>query len=134
MWDFLKIYFKEIWLIVYHSPHIDIPIPKGVKIKLLGDSSIFTRTLQKLGNTKAEHVESSMGCTFSNEVLFQGKKNWKWYPFLEREAEVLKSWLSVLPPVAQNQWKGHLAWGSSDQPKCLFVYETRQLKQLSERE
>lgn len=44
-----------------------------------------------------------MGCTFSNEVLFQGKKNGKLYKFLEREAEVLESWLSVLPPVAQNQ-------------------------------
>lgn len=91
MWNFLKIYFKESWLIVYHSPHIDIPTPKGEKIKLLGDTTVFTRTVQKLGTphkilfpflfvtgvcrkTKAENVESSTGCTFFNGVLYQGNK------------------------------------------------------------
>lgn len=94
MWDFLKIYFKESWLIVYHSPHIDIPIPKGEKIKLLGDSSIFTRTLQKLETLCTNFSIPSFTCNWGlqkhktckcrkfhgmyilNEVLFQGSK-WK---------------------------------------------------------
>lgn len=44
---------------VYHSPHIDIPILKGEKIKLLGDRSIFNRTLQKLGTLCTKFSVSS---------------------------------------------------------------------------
>lgn len=41
-------YFKQSRLVVYHSLYIDIPISKREK-KLLGNSNIFTRTLQELG-------------------------------------------------------------------------------------
>lgn len=89
---FLKIYFKDSWLTIYHFPLIDILIWKVEKIKLLGDSSILTRALQKLATlctkflfplllvsgvcrqTKGENEESTIACTFSNEVLFQRNK------------------------------------------------------------
>jgi len=41
-----------------------------------------------------------------------------------------ESWLRLLPSVTQSRWKANLMQGASDQPRCWFAHETRQLKNL----
>lgn len=135
---FLKIYFKDSWLTVYHFPLIDILIWKVEKIKLLGDSSILTRALQKLATlctkflfplllvsgvcrkTKVKMKKVQLHAHFLMKFCFRGIK-WRIVYISRRGGRDAKKLAMCVTTRNKELVKSSLVQGASDQPRCLLA-------------